>query len=74
MEPSCLLMRACASGRLSFAYFSVAADRKVSRHQGETTDKKESQTQSHQIPPQNTTRMSSHDEHESPSAPHIQLT
>jgi len=35
-----LFMRACDSGRHSFAYFSVAADRKVSRHKGETTGEK----------------------------------
>ena len=28
-------MRACELGRLSFAYFSIAVDRKVSRHEGE---------------------------------------
>jgi len=31
-----LLMGACELGWLSFAYFSVAIDRKVSRHEGET--------------------------------------
>jgi len=31
-----LFMRACELGQLSFAYFSVAVDRKVSRHKGET--------------------------------------
>jgi hypothetical protein len=40
-------MRACALGRLSFAYFSVAADRKVSRHKGEITELKK--TEKHQI-------------------------
>jgi len=33
-------MRACELGRLTFAYFSIAVDRKVSRHQGETECKK----------------------------------
>ena len=31
-----LSMRACELGWHSFAYFSVAIDRKVSRHKGET--------------------------------------
>ena len=33
MEPSSLFMRACGPGRHFFAYFLVAADKKVSRHQ-----------------------------------------
>ena len=40
MVPSLLFMRDCEPGRHSFAYFSVAADRKVSRHKGETTSEK----------------------------------
>jgi len=37
------------TGRLSFAYFSVAADRKVSRHQGETTSEKNTLPQTKNI-------------------------
>jgi len=40
MEPSSLFMRACGPGRLYFACFSVAEDRKVTRHKGETTSEK----------------------------------
>ena len=36
MAPSLLFMRACDSGRHSVGYFSVAADRKVTRQRGET--------------------------------------
>ena len=34
-------MRACELGWHSFAYFSVAIDRKVSRHEGETECQKD---------------------------------
>jgi len=40
MEPSSLFMRACDTGRHSFGYFSVAADRKVTRHQTKQLIKK----------------------------------
>jgi len=35
-----LFMRDCDPGRHFFAYFLVAADKKVSRHKGETTSQK----------------------------------
>jgi hypothetical protein len=34
-------MRACAQGRHFLGYFFVAADKEVTRHQGETTELKE---------------------------------